>query len=213
VPAYSTLGWFDDPLLNTMMSWPEPDLAAVIFHELAHQQLYVSGDTAFNESFAVAVEREGVRRWMAAEARSEEYEAFRTRKRMHAEFIALAMRVRSQLQALYARDDLDANRMRAEKQALFGWMREEYARMKDQWGGYKGYDAWMSRPLNNARLASMATYNEYVPAFRALLESHDRDLRRFYRAARSIADLPDGRRQARLQSLLPPAVAEAELAQ
>lgn len=208
VPAYSTLGWFDDPLLNTMMSWPEPELAAVIFHELAHQQLYVSGDTAFNESFAVAVEREGVRRWMESEARLEEYEAFRARKRMHAEFIALAMGVRGQLQALYARDLAPAS-MRAEKQALFGWMREEYARMKEAWDGYAGYDGWMSRPLNNARLASMASYHEYVPAFRALLEGEDGDLARFYRTVRAIADLPSGERQARLESLLTPAVAEA----
>jgi len=208
VPAYSTLGWFDDPLLNTMMSWPEPELAGVIFHELAHQRLYVSDDTTFNESFAVAVEREGVRRWMAAESRGKEYEAFRSRKRRNAQFVDLAMQVRGELRALYARD-LNANEKRAEKQALFSWMREEYARLKDEWGGYGGYDAWMSRPLNNARLASLASYHEYLPAFRTLLESGDHDLRRFYASAKALAALPAPERQARLAALLPPVVADA----
>lgn len=202
VPAYSTLGWFDDPLLNTMIHWPEPELAGLLFHELSHQVLYVDGDTTFNESFATAVEREGVRRWMAATAQEDAYQAYLRRREFEAQFINLVLTTRTRLQALYA-SPLERSEKHRRKQQVFAHMHERYNALRDTWQGYGYYDAWMNRELNNAQVASVATYHRYVPAFGKLLERYDGDLPAFYAAAARLAQLSDGRRNAALQALLP----------
>lgn len=189
VPAYSTLGWFADPLPSTVMHYPEPDLARLVFHELAHQVAYVGGDTTFNESFATAVELEGVRRWIAAEGRPEQQGAFDAAQERRRAFIALVMGTRTALDALYAAP-MDVAARRAAKAATFAALRRDYAALRARWGGYAGYDGWFAGELNNAQVASLALYTDLVPAFQALLERLHGDLPAFYAEVRRIAALP-----------------------
>lgn len=200
--AYSTLGWFKDPLLNTMIDRPEPDLADVIFHELAHQKLYIPGDSGFNEAFATAVADHGVRRWYEAHADEQTYRAWARSNERRAEFNRLLARTRANLEAIYARE-LPVEEKRAAKRAEFAAMKLAYAELKSSWGGYDGYDAFMARDLNNAHLALIATYNELVPAFLALIERNGGDLAAFYAEAARIGRLHPGARRSRLLALLP----------
>lgn len=197
VEAYSTLGWFDDPLLNTMLRWSDERFIAVIFHELAHQQYYLPGDTAFNESFATFVEREGLRQWHAA--RGETPPASDDHQRQ--QFIELVLASRERLKQLYA-SDLPEQAMRAAKQAEFERLRRDYRAMRQQWGGQGRYDAWIESPLNNAKLLPFGLYDQWVPAFAALFEQHRRDWRAFYAAVAALGQLPEADRRARLESLL-----------
>ena len=167
VPAYSTLGWFDDPLLSTFIGYPEADLARLVFHELAHQLLYVKGDSTFNESFAVALEREGVRRWLAARGR----EAERAR-----DSAAQVAAVRARLEALY-RTRLAPEAMRERKRAELEALRPWLASLK----GFEGQEP------NNALLAAYATYTDLVPVFERLLAQAKGDLPTFYELARKLA--------------------------
>ena len=201
VPAYSTLGkleWLGgDPLLNTFVNWPEGELARLVFHELAHQVVYATGDTTFNESFATAVERLGVRRWLAvhgSEAARREYAALDARRE---DFRALTGRTRAQLQAIYSSAVPDAEK-RARKAELMTTLRAEHARLKaERWRGYGGYDSWFER-ANNASLGVLAAYNAQVPEFERLFEREGRDFGRFYAAVRRLAALPAGERHATL---------------
>ena len=200
VEAYSTLGWFDDPILNTMLRWSDERLVAVIFHELAHQQLYVADDTAFNESFASFVEREGLRQWRAARnltALDPEGEQQRE------QFIALVLASRERLQQLYA-SDLPETAMRQAKQAEFARLRRDYAALREQqWNGMGRYDGWMAAPLNNARLLPFGLYDQWIPAFAQLFEQVQRDWPRFYQAVAELGRLDAQERQQRLQALQP----------
>jgi predicted aminopeptidase len=183
VPAYSTLGWFDDPVLSTMLRWDDEELDGTIFHELAHQKLYVEGDTAFNESFATFVQREGLKQWRAARGLPPGDDMEQTRDD---EFVQLVMSARKRLEALYA-SDLPAAQMRARKQAEFDRLRADYRRLRDtQWQGYSGYDAWMNSPINNAKLIPFGLYHRWVPAFAALFAETHGDWPAFYRAASRI---------------------------
>jgi predicted aminopeptidase len=193
VAAYSTLGWFDDPVLNTVLNRSPARIAGLIFHELAHQQLYVKGDTAFNEGFATTVELEGVRRWLAAhgdEAQRRAYDQFRQRQDA---FVDLVLQTRDRLQALYA-EDLSAAEKQAGKSAIRAQLRQQYQQLKQQWGGYSGYDAWFAQDLNNAQLAAVTTYRDRVPAFQRLLASKEGDMAAFYRACAEVGALPVGER-------------------
>ncbi len=167
VPAYSTLGWFDDPLLSTFIGYPDADLARLVFHELAHQLLYVKGDSTFNESFAVAVEREGLRRWLAAQGRKEEPQ------RDDAVQVAA---VRARLEALY-RTRLAPEAMRERKRAELETLKPWLASRK----GFEGQEP------NNALIASFATYTDLLPAFGKLLAEAKGDLPVFYGLARKLA--------------------------
>ncbi|HLT25051.1 MAG TPA: aminopeptidase [Zeimonas sp.] len=207
VPAYSTLGWFDDPVLNTFIGYPLAEVARLIFHELAHQELYVKGDTTFNESFATAVERIGVQRWLAAvEAQGgdtrlrAEWEVFDMRRR---QFLALLRRHRAALEALYASSVTDEAK-RAGKRRIFAELKRDYEALKSAWGGFAGYDRFFAQPLTNAHLASIATYTDRVDAFMALLAREGGDLPAFYRVARRIGELPKAERNAALDSLEAP---------
>jgi len=199
VPAYSTLGWFDDPLLSTFINYPDPELARLMFHELAHQVVYVKGDTTFNESFAVAVEEEGVRRWLATRGTPVDAERSARGQMIRQQFIELVARYRERLAKLYAEPLSDADK-RAGKVRLFAEMKADYAALKRDWGGFSGYDPYLAE-ANNAFLASIATYNDLVPAFRALLAAEGGDLPRFYAAAMAIARLPESDRAAQLAAL------------
>ena len=199
VPAYSTLGWLDDPLLNTVIRYPEPELARLIFHELAHQEVYVQGDSTFNESFAVTVEEEGVKRWLAAHGTQLQRLEFECADRSTSGFDALVQRYRKRLETLYAQP-IDADAMRREKQQAFEDMRADYRRMRADWSCITGYDRWFEQPLNNAQLASVAIYSELVPAFQRLLEENNGDLPRFYAEVKRLSALPKPQRDLALAS-------------
>src|SRR5688500_18891026 len=169
VPAYSTLGYFPDPVLNTFIHYPDAELARLIFHELSHQLLYVRDDTVFNESFAVAVEQEGVRRWLARTGDAGQHAAFERSQRIRAAFVQLVRKYRGRLDALY-RTGLAPEAMRARKAEILRDLEREYQIVKQQdWGGFRGYDAWFGRKPNNAQIASIALYTQLVPAFQSLL--------------------------------------------
>lgn len=198
VEAYSTLGWFDDPLLNTMLRWSDERFIAVIFHELAHQQYYLPGDTAFNESFATFVEREGLRQWHAA--RGEIAPAGDDRQRQ--QFIELVLASRERLQQLYA-GNLPEHAMRSAKQAEFERLRRDYRTLRQrQWGGQGRYDAWIEGPLNNAKLLPFGLYDQWVPAFAALFRREGSDWQAFYAAVAALGRLPEADRLSRLESLM-----------
>lgn len=200
VPAYSTLGWTNwmggDPLLNTFLGYPEGELARLLFHELAHQVVYVRDDTVFNESFATAVERLGGARWQAtaSEAARAEYARFDERRQ---QFRALARATRERLQTAYALATR-AERLAAKQRAMADF-RQRYDALKAQWNGFPGYDPWASQ-ANNALFAAQAAYDELVPGFEVLFEREGRDFTRFYDAVRALARLPKDERRAALGS-------------
>jgi predicted aminopeptidase len=202
VPAYSTLGWFDDPLLSTFINYSDAELARLIFHELAHQVVYVPGDSRFNESFATAVEEAGVQRWLDVhgdEALRKSYERYSLRKH---QFKDLLLNYRHQLEVTYAGTG-SPDAQRAAKARLFQQLKDDYAPLKQSWDGFTGYDRWFAEPLSNAKLASVATYTDFVPAFRALL-ARERDLPHFYAAVRQFAALDKDERHRHLRQLAPP---------
>ncbi len=201
VAAYSTLGWFDDPLPSTVIEWPESQLAGLIFHELAHQHLYVADDSEFNEAFASTVEQVGVERWFKSRHDAAGLKHWLQLKRRREEFYRILLETRSRLQQLYGRSLPEAE-MRARKLAEFERLRSNYSRLKRQWHGYTGFDHWFRRELNNARLASVATYARQVPAFLRLLHRSGGDLIRFYQACKQLADLPAEERTSRMGELL-----------
>ena len=201
VAAYSTLGRFADPVLNTMMHGDDGAVAALLFHELAHQVLYVKDDSAFNEAFATVVEEEGLRRWVAREPDEGLLDAYRQRVARTRDFAHALDTTRQRLALLYARD-LSEDALRAGKSAEFDRLRDTYDRLKEGWGGYNGYDRWFAQDLNNAHLAAVATYHRLVPAFRALMVQADYDIERFYALAEALGELPYEARHERLEDLL-----------
>ena len=200
VAAYSTLGWLSDPVLSTFIHYPESEVARIVFHELAHQLVYVKGDTMFNESFAATVEEEGVHRWLEREGTPAQRAAHEDSRRRRSEFVALVMKYRAELAAFYDRP-AEPEEKRAGKRRLFSAMQDEYRSLKASWGGFAGYDRLFARGANNALLASVASYSELVPAFRALLVQKHGDLPGFYAAVRELAKLDKPERDARLAVL------------
>jgi predicted aminopeptidase len=202
VPAYSTLGWFSDPVLSTFIQFPESEVARIVFHELAHQVAYVKGDTIFNESFATTVEEEGVRRWFDREGTPAQLAAYEDSRKRRSEFVALVVKYRAELAAFYDRQ-AEPEEKRGGKRRLFSAMQDEYRALKVSWGGFAGYDRLMVRGANNALLASIASYSELVPAFRALLAREQGDLSAFYAAVRGLARLDKTDRDVRFADLIP----------
>jgi predicted aminopeptidase len=200
VPAYSTLGWFDDPVLSTFIHYPEAEIARLIFHELAHQVVYVADDSAFNESFATAVEQEGMRRWLADRGTEEQKAAFDLAQARKRDFLTLIDKYRGRLAALYA-SGVSEDRKRTEKARIFSELQADYQRLKSEWGGFNGYDRWFAQDISNAQIASVAVYTQWVPAFAALLEKARGDLPTFYEAVKQLARLPKEERIARLKEL------------
>ncbi|MDP3512174.1 MAG: aminopeptidase [Sulfuritalea sp.] len=202
VPAYSTLGYLDDPVLSTFLRNGTPEVARTVFHELAHQLIFVPDDSTFNESFATAVENEGMRRWLASSTALDRRPVFEAQRQRKAEFARLMRDYRKQLQSLYKIAD-SADRQRQAKAGLLAALRRNYAALKASWGGYAGYDKFFAEDINNAKLASLSLYSELVPAFEALLDQENRDLPRFYRRVRSLAVLDNEARRGVLAQLLP----------
>lgn len=186
VSAYSTLGWFDDPLLNTMLNWSEARLAAVIFHELTHQLVYLKGDTEFNESLADAVGIIGVRQWLTASeqfGKLQEYENFLEREKT---FVSLILKHKVLLEELYSKD-ISNHFKRIEKSKLFDAMRNEYALIKQNWEK-DYYGNWMQFKLNNASMASVVSYRKYLPAFLNLYNSTGNNIDVFFKKIQSLTN-------------------------
>lgn len=201
VPAYSTLGWFDDLLLSTFINYSEPELAQLIFHELAHQVVYLPGDTAFNESFATAVELIGVRRWLGASgAEPAAVEAWQARRSHREQFVALLAEASRALRAAYAGSDSD-DMKRAAKRRIIAELRLRAAEHKAAHPGFAVYDRWFAQELGNAHLMAVGLYHAGVPAFMALFREQGEDLPRFFEAVRGIAALPGAERAARMAAL------------
>ncbi len=200
VSAYSTLGWFNDPLLNTMLTRSDMQLAGTLFHELAHQRLYVRNDTRFNESFAVAVELEGVRRWLRSRGNEQQYNGYLRSLERKRQFIALVQQTRAKLEILYASEQPNGGK-RTQKAALFAQLKRNYRLLKKSWNSYRGYDVWFDRKLTNASLVPISSYYDYVPAFQALLQREGGDLTAFYRATHRLAKLTPAERKAALARL------------
>ncbi len=192
--AYSTLGWFDDPLLNTMLYQSEARRAGVIFHELAHQKVYIENDTAFNEAFATVVEEEGVRRWLKAEGKEERYQEYLQNKKRDQALNNLLLATRKKLQDLYQQPISDKKK-RSGKKKIFSDLKKQYQQLKQQWNGDNRYDQWMQQDLNNAHLLLVATYNEMVPAFKKLLQQHGNDLKKFYQKIAELGEMESKKRK------------------
>jgi predicted aminopeptidase len=188
VAAYSTLGHFKDPILNTMLGWSDAQLAATLFHELAHQIAYAPGDSEFNESFATVVEEAGIERWLAARGRTQDMQTWRQQRERHQRFVELLLTARERLEALYV-SPVSEEEKRERKQYEFGVLKLAYAGLKREWNGYSGYDRWFERTLNNAHLVSAATYYGCVPQLQQRLGALGGDLARFYEEAKELAQL------------------------
>ena len=198
VEAYSTLGWFNDPIMSSMMHWGDERLATLIFHELAHQRFYVKDDTEFNESFATFVEQEGTRQWRVARGLAPLGDSM---LRQRDQFTRLILDTRKRLETLYAQP-LSAEAMRQAKAAQFERLRQDYRQLRDsQWAGDKRYDAWINQPMNNARLLPFGLYDQWVPAFAALFKQEGGDWVRFYAAVERMGQLPVGARKTALRQL------------
>ena len=199
VPAYSTLGWFDDPLPSTVIHWPETSLAQLIFHELAHQQLYLQGDSAFNEAFATAVAQLGVEQWLHKNRKTTS--AWQEKQLRHQDFISLLLKTRSALERLYG-SEIEEKDMRNRKAVLFSQLRQDFQQLKQRQNGLESYDHWFDKPINNASLAQIATYYRLVPGFLDLFEQQNRDWIAFYQACATLSRLPETERLAALTEKL-----------
>lgn len=200
VPAYSTLGWFADPVLNTMIGYSDAALAGLLFHELAHQLFYVPGDTLFNEGFASLVEQEGTRRWLAFRGQQAALCAFDEGLRRRGAARALIAQLRTELAAIYASPAPAAER-RTAREAAFGRTRVAYRALRAGWSGAPVFDSWFGADLNNAKLVALSSYEAYVPAFAQLLREEDGDLLRFYDRVRALAKLDQKGRAQLMQRL------------
>lgn len=206
VAAYSTLGRFPDPFLDTMLGYSDARTAGVIIHELAHQELYIKGDSTFNESFATFVEEEGVRRWFARRPGNAEdaraWADWQAQQQRSRQFTQLVLAARRDLQGVFADPSLGPEAKRSAKEAAYARLREAHARLRDgAWDGYAGYDHWFET-VNNARLASIATYRRLLPAFRVMLAQQDGDFPAFLAQVHDLAEQPAQAREERLTQLL-----------
>ena len=207
--AYSTLGWFDDPLLDTMLRGSDIRLSGVLFHELAHQVLYVKNDSSFNEAFATFVEQQGVKVWLESLGRHDTIPAYETYLDRQVDFNQLLQQTRADLVNLFREqpplegEGADNSQLREAKLAVFDSMVENYKVLKaERWDGYDGYDNWFAKETNNARLIAVSTYLKWVPAFEVLFEESGSDFKAFYAAATELSKLPFEERRTQLQDYL-----------
>jgi predicted aminopeptidase len=199
VPAYSTLGWFADPILSTMLRWDDDELASTIFHELAHQLIYAKGDTAFNESFATFVQTEGLREWRVSRGLPP---TDGKAQAMDDGFTQLVLDLRDRLAKLYA-SGADEAALAAGKQSEITAFRGRYAQWRDaHWPGDHSYDDWVAGPINNAWLLPFGLYDQWTPAFAALFRQSGRQWSAFYARVRALAREPQAQRDAALQAML-----------
>jgi predicted aminopeptidase len=201
VRAYSTLGWFNDPILNTFIGYSETDLARLIFHELAHQVVYVPGDTVFNESFATTVEYEGVTRWFESNGTSAEQVTFHKKKKIKTIFIKLVLEHRQHLQTLFSTNISDADK-RIGKLRLSDKLHKQFLQLKTATPELNRYDLWFKQQPNNAQLATVSVYTQWLPAFQSLLVQQNGDMNQFFEVVKEISKLPQNERVSILQSAI-----------
>lgn len=200
VPAYSTLGWFADPILSSMLRWDDDELAGTIFHELAHQLIYVKSDTAFNESFATFVQKRGLLEWRAAHGLPPQDG---DRQAMDDGFTRLVLDLRERLKTLYASGVDDAAMASGKRLEIVAFRtRYEHWRQQHRPGDHR-YDAWVAQSINNARLLPFGLYDQWTPAFAVLFQQAERSWPAFYAEVRALAREPKARRDRDLQALLP----------
>ncbi len=197
VDAYSTLGWFEDPLPSTVLNRSESQLAGLIFHELAHQRVYLPGDTRFNESFASFVEREGLRRWLNEPHQAEQYQRAITALDVQQRFALFVSSYRTELRELYA-SPAGVTQLQAGKDQIINRMRRDWAQHQDS--AY--YSGWFAGEINNAKLATVAAYFDWVPAFEQLYLESDQDFGEFLRQVETLSKMADSERRQRLNTLL-----------
>jgi predicted aminopeptidase len=198
VPAYSTLGKFADPVLSTMLRYGPDELAAIIFHELAHQLIYVKNDTQFNEAFADTVENAGLERWLTLNGHADRFQEYQNYDAQERQFVELFARTRVVLARLYA-SGIPVAEMREKKAETFAKLTSEIQDLEKQQGAHVAlYDDWIKEGLNNARLASEANYYDCEPGFARLLAEQHNDLPAFYTAVRALAKLPMAERHEKL---------------
>ncbi len=197
VPAYSTLGYFDDPVLNTFIHYPDAELARLIFHELAHQVVYVKDDSEFNESFATTVEKEGLRRWLVSNNEAPLQANIAITELIKDEFNQLLTEAKQKLETLYKRDQNEASK-RAGKKVIFSDLVQAYEQKKITWGGYKGFDRWINASTNNAVIVAFNIYTQLEPAFNKILRESNQDLPAFYAKVKALAKLGKKQRAAQL---------------
>ncbi len=198
VAAYSTLGWFEDPVLNTFLNYSDAELAGLLFHELAHRRIYVKDDTTFNESFATAVELEAVRRWLEQGEGTLELTSYRQRKERDTLIADIVVEHQRRLAEIFA-ENRPIEWKRKRKTEIYAVLRQTYLEHSRSWDGDSRWDAWFGEGLNNARLASVGAYHELVPAFEVLLDRHRGDLGAFYEEVEQLAELPNEERRERLE--------------
>ena len=197
VAAYSTLGNFNDPILSTMMRWDDIDLVAVLFHELAHQVIYVKDDSAFNESFATAVEEIGVKLWLESRGEEEKMAEYIAGRELQQSLLGLVAAARSVLAEIYA-SDTDVPNKRAQKRERLKMLAEDVA-LEMQRSGRDG-SGWLSGELNNARLISMTLYEGRLPSFRALYSKCEKNLQCFYAEAKKLGAMEFAEREIALSA-------------
>jgi predicted aminopeptidase len=195
VETYSTLGWFHDPVLNTFITEPDAELAEILFHELAHQRIFISGDTDFNEAFATAVGEEGVRRWLQGDTAA--YAKYQKDREEEGQFVKLVLDGQDRLEAVYDDPHLSDAQKLAAKKAIIDNMRAKHTQM-----GLTNYDRWFAHEINNAKLNTVSAYYTLVPAFRALLEKNGGDLEKFYAAVQQLGKMPKQKRHTVLKQSL-----------
>ena len=200
VPAYSTLGWFSDPVLSTFIDRDDVELAELIFHELTHPRVFFPGDTDFNEAFATANSEEGVRRWLRAKGDLKALASYERSLKQNDAVLRLILRTRDRLEEVYAKkDSMSLEDMRKAKAALIVRLRQEYVALKKSGRSDSSYDRWFaSKPINNARLCAVASYHDLVPGFHRLLKEQGGDLEKFYEAAEKLKPLSKEERRRRL---------------
>lgn len=201
VSAYSTLGWIDDPLLNTFTRFSDINMARLIFHELAHQVVYVQDDSAFNEAFATAVELEGAKRWIDAYGTPAQQQQLQQSEQGRELFQGLLANTRQQLEALYAQH-LPVEEKRRQKTHQLEALALSYRQLQQEKPAAKGYEHWFQPLPNNAHFVSLATYHRLVPAFQVLLQQADNNWPRFYQQVKQLAGQPKAEREQQLQTLL-----------
>ena len=195
VRAYSTLGWFDDPVINTFINYPENDLAGLIFHELAHQVVYIKGDTVFNESFATLVEFKGVEQWLKQHATQNELLSYRHNQDFENEVISLIMRHKNALEQLY-QSQLSEDVKLAQKALIFSALKREYESLKIANEKSKSsWDGWFAKDLNNANMIAIGAYYAKVDGFSKIFENAGGDFSAFYKQVKKIAVLSKPQRE------------------
>jgi predicted aminopeptidase len=199
VSAYSTLGWFDDPVLSSFIDWPDYRLAGLLFHELTHQRVYIADDTGFNESLASAVQQAGILLWLEAENQTSQLDRFHRWLIYRNQVLALIGETRETLALVYQQDIAESEK-REQKHLAFERARLSHAEIAQQHNIKQGYTHWFASELNNAKIGSIATYSTRVPAFSNMITAHNQDFNAFFSYVEKLGDLEKPMRDACLEA-------------